>query len=172
MSDQFLGEIRMFAGPKIPPGWALCDGQLLSIFDYPELYSLIGTRYGGDGMSTFAVPDLRGRVAIHMGTNPDTGTEYRLGEKGGKEMVTLVLDQLPNHTHLVNAQVSAGTSTNPENKVWAAGTMVRYSGSGADGLMSAAAIGIAGGNQPHNNLMPFVALNFIIALNGVYPNRP
>jgi microcystin-dependent protein len=169
MSDQYLGEIRMFAGKYAPEGWAMCNGQLLSIADYPELFSLIKTTYGGDGQTTFALPDLRGRLPVHMGRNTETGTVYPLGQMGGTETVTLTYDQLPNHTHAVNAQSGAGTTSNAANNYWAAGPVNMYSSIGANGTMGGSAIGITGGNMPHNNVMPYLAVNFIIALQGIYP---
>ena len=121
MSDQYLGEIRMFAGNYAPEGWAMCNGQLLMINQNEALFSLIGTTYGGDGQTTFALPDLQGRVPVHTGRNNVTGTVYPLGQKGGTETVTLVADQLPRHTHAVNAQSQAGTSSTPDNNYWEIG---------------------------------------------------
>jgi len=170
MSDQYLGEIRMFAGSYAPEGWAMCNGQLLSIAEYPELFSLIGTRYGGDGQTTFALPDLRGRLPVHMGTNRETGTDYPLGQKGGTETVTLVYDEFPMHTHFVNAHSEAGTTSSAANNYWAAVPVNLYAGTAANGMMGASAIGTTGGNMPHNNVMPYLAVNFIIALQGLYPS--
>jgi len=170
MSDQYLGEIRMFAGNYAPEGWAMCNGQTLSIAEYPELYSLIGMTYGGDGQTTFALPDLRGRLPVHMGKNKETGTEYPLGQEGGTETVTLVSDQLPNHTHAVNAQSEAGTTSSAANNYWAAVPVDLYASTAANGTMGASAIGITGGNMAHNNVMPYLAVNFIIALKGLYPS--
>jgi Microcystin-dependent protein len=170
MSDQYLGEIRMFAGDYAPEGWAMCNGQLLSIAEHQELFSLIGTTYGGDGQTTFALPDLRGRLPVHMGKNNETGTVYPLGQMGGTETVALVSDQLPNHAHAVNAQSGAGTTSNAASNYWAAGPVNLYSSAGANGMMGSSAIGTTGGNMAHNNVMPYLAVNFIIALQGLYPS--
>jgi microcystin-dependent protein len=171
MSDQYLGEIRMFAGNYAPEGWAMCNGQLLMINQNEALYSLIGTTYGGDGQTTFALPDLQGRVPVHTGRNNVTGTVYPLGQKGGTETVTLVADQLPRHTHAVNAQSQAGTSSTPDNNYWATGQVNLYASTAANGTMGSSAIGITGGNMAHNNVMPYFAVSFIIALQGIYPSQ-
>lgn len=171
MIDQYLGEIRMFAGNYAPEGWAMCNGQLLSISQNEALFSLIGTTYGGDGQTTFALPDLQGRVPVHTGKNTETGTVYPLGQKGGTETVTLVYDQLPKHTHAVNAQSEAGTSSTAANNYWAAGPVNLYSNTAANGMMGSSAIGITGGNMAHNNVMPYFAVSFIIALQGIYPSQ-
>lgn len=170
MSDQYLGEIRMFAGNYAPEGWAMCNGQLLSISENAALFSLIGTTYGGDGQTTFALPDLQGRVPVHMGTNAATGTSYALAQKGGTETVTLAADQLPKHTHAVNAQSGAGTSSAAANNYWAASPVKMYANAAPNGVMGPA-IRMAGGNMAHNNVMPYFAVSFIIALQGTYPSQ-
>lgn len=172
MSDQYLGEIRMFSGNYAPQGWALCNGQMLQISQNEALYSLIKTNYGGDGTSTFALPDLQGRVAVHMGTNPNTGTAYPIGQKAGTETVTLTEAQLPSHTHTVSAQQLAGTSASPANNVWATSTKNVYSKAAPNGVMDSGVISSVGGNQAHDNVMPFTTLTFIIALQGIYPTKP
>ncbi|WP_400162721.1 phage tail protein [Brevibacillus sp. TJ4] len=167
--DQYVGEIRMFGGNYAPQGWAFCNGQLLSPDQYPALFALIGTTYGGDGVGTFALPDLRGRLPVHMGTNPGTNTAYSLGQKGGVETVALTQNQLPHHTHVVQASSQAGTSNNPENNVWASGQQLFYNGVQSSGITMGSSISATGGAQPHNNIMPFLATNFIIALDGNWP---
>jgi microcystin-dependent protein len=169
MSDQYLGEIRMFSGNYAPEGWAFCNGQTLQISQNEALYSLLGTTYGGDGQSTFALPDLQGRIPLHMGTNPSSGTNYLLAQKAGTETVTLVEAQLPAHTHTVNAQMVAGTTTDPTNNFWATSTVKQYATGSPNGVMSSAAVASVGGNQSHDNVMPFFAVTFIIALQGNYP---
>ncbi|WP_208279908.1 phage tail protein [Massilia oculi] len=171
MADNFLGEIRMFAGAYAPQGWELCNGQILPISGNEGLYSLIGTTYGGDGRTTFALPDLRGRVPVHKGAMQD-GTNFVIGQSAGTETVTLMTSQMPLHTHTVNAQSTAGNSTAPKNLVWAGTEVTAYSDTQNKTLkaMNAQAIGIAGGSQPHENMMPFITVSFIIAMNGEYPS--
>ncbi|UFJ39582.1 tail fiber protein [Brevibacillus humidisoli] len=171
MSDAYVGEIRMFAGNFAPLGWAFCDGQLLSISENSTLFSLIGTTYGGDGETTFALPDLRGRIPLHAGTNPTTGTAYPLGQKGGVETVTLTVDQLPAHTHQVAAQSQeVAEKSTVSGAVWAPSSVQQYSTSGPTGTMSASAVATAGGSQPHDNMMPAQCISFIISLWGIYPS--
>ena len=173
MSDPFLGEIRMFGGNFAPRNWALCDGQLLSISSNSALFSLLGTIYGGDGRTTFALPDLRGRVPIHVGSGPGL-TNRPIGEKAGVENVTISAAQLPTHTHPMGASSRAGDSASPTGAVPAAVPLTaRYSTSpaAAGNEMNAAAVGSAGGSQPHDNLQPFQCVNFIIAVAGIYPSR-
>ncbi|MFF0825630.1 phage tail protein [Brevibacillus sp. NPDC003359] len=170
MAEPFIGEIRMFGGDYAPQGWALCDGQLLSISENDTLYSLIGTTYGGNGQTTFGLPDLRGRIPLNQGTNPRTGTTYVMGGKNGVESVTLTVRELPAHTHTVHASSQPGTQNSPANAVWAKNAQ-QYSTNAPDGLMNASSLSSVGGNQPHNNLMPFTVINFIIALYGIYPSQ-
>ena len=168
MSDQYIGEVRMFGGNYAPVGWVFCNGQLLNISQYEALYALIGTTYGGDGQTTFAVPDLRGRLPIHMGNG------YLLGQTGGTEQVTLVSSQLPAHTHVPNASSATAASASPENAFWAtssASNVTPYSTKAPNATMNPALISPVGGNQPHDNMMPFVTVSFIIATEGVYPSQ-
>lgn len=165
MSEAYLGEIRMFAGNFAPQGWALCNGQLLSIAENEALYSLLGTTYGGNGQTTFALPDLQGRLPIHVNTT------YPLGAKGGTENVTITLNQLPSHNHTVNAS-STGTSTSAQNLVWSNASKNIFASSGTTINMNANSITVVGGNLPHNNLMPSTTLSFIISLWGTYPPQP
>jgi microcystin-dependent protein len=168
--DQYIGEIRMFGGNYAPEGWAFCNGQIISITQNEALYSLIGTTYGGDGQSTFALPDLRGRIPLHQGQNPHMGTTYHTGQMAGKEIETLTLGQVPAHTHGVMAASENGTLPSPANAFWAK-NVEQYSTNSPDGTMSTEAISEAGGSQPHENMMPFLSISFIIALTGIYPSR-
>ncbi|MDF2629719.1 MAG: phage tail protein [Symbiobacteriaceae bacterium] len=169
MSDMYIGEIRMFAGTFAPMGWALCNGQLLSISEYEALFSLIGTTYGGDGQTNFAVPDLRSRIPVHMGQNPSTGTTYNLGAAGGVETVTVTTNQMPAHTHTAYAQSEPGSNSEPSGAVWASSTIKQFTATAPNAAMNAGLLSPVGGNQPHDNMMPFLAVNFIIALEGEYP---
>jgi microcystin-dependent protein len=171
MSDPYVGEIRMFSGNFPPLGWALCDGSLLNISENDVLFQLMGTTYGGDGQSTFALPDLRGRLPLHAGTNPSTNTTYPLGQMGGTETVTLTVQQLPAHTHAVGANSNTADSSTPLNNVWAASGAKSYTASSPNGTMNPAIISYQGGNQPHDNMMPFLTISFIIALQGLYPSQ-
>ena len=172
MSEPFLGEIRMFGGNFAPRGWATCDGQILPIAQNTALFSLLGTTYGGNGTTTFALPDLRGRVPLHVGQGPGL-SPYSLGESTGTESVTLLTSQMPAHSHPINATQTATTSdpngTVPANE--AAGRTAIY-GDRPDGtVMNAGMCGMAGGSQPVPNLQPLLCVTFIIALEGIYPSR-
>jgi microcystin-dependent protein len=169
MSDQYVGEIRIFAGNYAPEGWIFCDGAELSISEYPSLFALIGTTYGGNGQTTFAVPDLRGRIPIHAGINPQTGTNYPIGQKGGVENVTLTLSQIPSHTHAVNVDIEEGEGTELTGMYFADSNISQYSSSEPNGALSPQTVGVSGGGQPHDNMMPFLALNYIIAVQGLFP---
>ncbi len=165
MSQPFVGEIRM-AGFNFPPaGWARCDGSLLPIAENDTLFNLIGTTYGGDGQTTFALPDLRGRMPVHAGNG------LTLGQVGGVEQVTLTANQIPSHTHAAQAQNSVGNSASPANSVWANSTLNQFTAGPAAAPMNAANVAATGGNQPHDNMMPFTAVNFIISLFGIYPSQ-
>jgi microcystin-dependent protein len=170
MSNPFVGEIRLFGGNFAPAGWAFCNGQLLSIAENETLFNLIGTTYGGDGQSTFALPDLRGRVPVHAGQGPGL-SNYILGQSGGAEDVTLTADQIPAHSHVPQASAGAGGQASPAGNVWANSTNLPYSPNAPTAAMAAAAVGPAGGNQPHDNMVPFVAVSFIISLFGVFPTQ-
>jgi microcystin-dependent protein len=170
--EPLLGEIRMFAGNFAPRGWALCDGSLLAISSNTALFSILGTTYGGNGQTTFGLPDLRGRLPMHAGSGPGL-TPRSLGESGGAEAVTLVAGQMPQHNHTVGCQNSADQSA-PANALpatEATGGAPVYSSQAADGTMNPAMIGSAGNSQPHDNLSPYLCVNFIIAIQGVYPSR-
>lgn len=170
MSEPFIAEIRIFAGNFAPRGWAFCDGQLLPIAQNTALFSLIGTTYGGDGRSTTALPDLQGRAPMHPGRGPGL-TSRRLGERGGVETVTLAETQIPNHTHTLNVNSTQGNSRNPENNYLASAQSKQYGVTGNSVDMHDSALQSAGGSQPHNNMQPYIAMNFIIALVGLYPSR-
>ena len=165
MGQPYVGEIRIFAGNFAPNGWMFCAGQLLPISEYETLYNLIGTTYGGDGQQTFALPDLQGRIPVHQGSG------YVMGQKAGSETITLLASQIPTHNHGAQASVNGGTSDNPVNNFWANWTGSQYSDQASDSQMNAGALATTGGSQPHDNLMPYLALNFIISLFGVYPSQ-
>lgn len=159
----------MFGGNYPPEGWAFCNGQLIPIMGNEVLFTLIGTTYGGDGQTNFALPDLRGRTAVGQGRSPSTGTTYLMGQKGGSEKVTLTVSQLPNHTHIVGASAQNGNLDRPANAVWA-----KYNKQYAatpNGAMSAEAITSTGKGGPHDNMMPYITISFIIALSGNFPPR-
>ena len=179
MADPFLGEIRMFGGNFAPLSWALCNGQLMSISQNTALFSLLGTTYGGDGVTTFALPDLRGRVPVHAGT---LGSDnFVLGQPAGVEAVTLATAQLPAHTHTVNTTAAAGTANVPSSEssfspTWGRpaprpSTPTSRSMAQSQVALNSGAVSPAGGNVPHDNMQPFLALNFIIATEGIYPSQ-
>jgi microcystin-dependent protein len=170
MADQFVAEIRIFGGNFAPTGWAFCDGQILPISQNTALFSLLGTTYGGDGRSTFALPDLRGRSPLHQGQGPGL-TSRPLGESAGVETVVLTQSQIPVHTHTL-AGGGAAASTNPSGNVFGTPASAKIYGSATSMVpMSSAAIGPAGQNQAHDNRQPYLALSFIIALQGIFPPR-
>ncbi len=169
MSSPFIGEIRMFGGNFAPAGWATCDGQLLSIAQNDVLFTLIGTTYGGDGITTFALPDLRGRLPMHMGTGQGLSSRT-IGENGGVESVTLTTSQIPAHPHAALAQSATGNQPSPAGNIWAASSLNQFSSSAANVTMNPLSVGADGGNQPHNNLMPYLCVNFIISLFGIFPS--
>ncbi len=168
MSEAYLGEIRLFAGNYAPQGWATCDGQMLSIAEFDALFALIGTSYGGDGQTTFALPDLRGRLPVNQGTNPATGTNYPLAQAVGTETVALIEPQMPVHSHPANASATANAES-PTNAVWAGDALNRFSTAAPTTSMRPDCIGAVGGSQPHENMMPYLPLTFIISLYGVFP---
>jgi microcystin-dependent protein len=173
MSDPFVAEIRMFAGNFAPKGWALCNGQLMPISQNTALFSLLGTFYGGDGKSTFALPNLQGTMPLNAGQGPGL-TDRVLGEQGGTPAVTLIESEMPVHVHTGNAATSGSGHADPTNAVFASGQRGRppaYGLGNSTVPMSPMAISVAGGSQPHNNLPPYLAVTFIIALQGIYPAR-
>lgn len=175
MSDPFIGEIRMFGGSFAPAGWMFCDGQLLPISENDALFTLIGTTYGGDGQETFALPNLQSRVPLHAGTGQD-GIAYTIGELAGVESVTLTVNQIPAHSHVPIANSNAGTLSNPGGATWsAAGTGEQvYSQpptAPPGGQLHNQGILPTGGSQPHDNMAPYLVINFIISLFGIFPTQ-
>ncbi len=172
MSQPFVGEIRLFGGNFAPVGWMLCQGQTLQISENDVLFNLIGTTYGGDGQQTFNLPNLQGRVPINMGQSSGT-SNYVIGEAAGVETVTLTTQQIPAHNHVPLANSGTGTTNNPANNVWAAQpAYLQYNAAGSeDTNLRANAIQLTGGSQPHDNMIPYVAVNYIISLYGVYPSQ-
>ena len=175
MSNPFLAEIRLFAGNFPPKGWAFCDGQLIAISQNTALFSLRGTFYGGDGKTTFALPDLRDRLPISQGQGPGL-TDHVIGETGGEEFVTLIASELPSHTHSMAGTDAAATSASPQGGYLAKASSGRtsvnsYASPGTPAAMSFQSTDATGGSQPHNNLPPVLGLSYIIALQGVFPAR-
>jgi microcystin-dependent protein len=168
MSEPFIGQIQTFGFNFPPRGWATCDGQLLSIAQNTALFALLGTTYGGNGTTTFALPDLRGRVALHFGNGPGL-TPRVMGERGGSESETLTIQQMPAHNHTLNAHSEEADTNKSENNCLAGSTI--YHAPPADVAMAGASIGMAGGSQPHNNMQPFLVVNWCIALQGIFPSR-
>lgn len=169
MATPFIGEIKLFGGNFQPRGFAFCDGRLLAISEYSALFALIGTTYGGNGQTTFALPDLRGRIPINQGTGPGLST-YVIGQSFGSETVTLTSNQMPAHNHVALCSAAPGVA-NPSNAFWAATTGVSGYGTPANATMNPQSLTVAGGSQPHENRMPLLALNYIIALEGIFPSR-
>lgn len=171
MPEPYVGEIRMFAGNFPPNGWAFCEGQTLPISENDVLFQLIGTTYGGDGEETFNLPNLASRIPIHMGTGP-SGITYQIGEMAGTEQETLTTQQIPSHTHTLLGSAAAATTQQPENRMIATAQYQGYYDQMDNPVnMSAQAIGAAGGSQPHENTQPFLCINFIISLFGVFPSQ-
>jgi microcystin-dependent protein len=180
MADPFIGEIRSFPFNFAPKGWAFCNGQLLPLSQNTALFSLLGTTYGGNGQTTFGLPDLQGRTAMGQGQGPGL-TDRFLGETGGATAVTLLQTEMPSHQHTVNGRtVATAGSADPTGNVLSMGTwrsgsqfgvVQAYATQAPNSAMSPTAAAPAGGSQPHNNMMPYVTLNYCIALQGVYPPR-
>jgi microcystin-dependent protein len=173
MSEPFIAEIRIFAGNFAPRGWAFCNGQLLPIAQNTALFSLIGTTYGGDGRTTTALPNLQGRAPMHPGRGPGL-TSRLLGQRGGVETITLSESQMPNHNHSLQGTSSPASTNAPNNTTTLARSINGNSyklGATADASMDTGALLPAGGGQAHNNLQPYLAINYIIALVGMYPSR-
>ncbi|WP_027003665.1 phage tail protein [Hugenholtzia roseola] len=182
MLEAFIGSIVLFAGNFAPRGWALCEGQILPIAQNTALFSILGTTYGGNGQTTFALPDLRGRVPLSQGQGPGL-PNIQLGEMGGQATVTLITPQIPAHTHTLQAANGAATTSTPQNGLLATwngtedseGTNVTghsfVTGATPTTTLAPTSIGSAGGSQPHNNMQPYLGLNYIICLEGIYPSR-
>jgi microcystin-dependent protein len=165
MAQPYVGEIRMFAGNFAPAGWMFCEGQLLPISEYETLFNLIGTTYGGDGQSTFALPDLRGRIPVHQGSG------FILAETGGVEEVTLTVQQIPAHSHGLLASAAPSTSNVPQGNVVAQPAQVSmFIEDVASVNMNPRAVAVTGGSQPHTNFQPYLCINFIISLFGIFPS--
>lgn len=176
MADPFVAEIRIFGFNFAPTGWAQCNGQLLPISQNTALFSLLGTTYGGNGQSTFALPDLQGNAAMHPGQGPGL-SQRDLGQEGGSQTVTLIISEMPAHTHIpVNAK-NAGGLADPTGNMWGTSNAAKLAANfyapaaGTSPVMNPIAFGVNGGSQPHNNLMPYLVFNFCIALQGVFPPR-
>jgi len=165
MSDPYIGEIKIFGGNFAIQGYAFCDGTLVSIDQNEALYNLIGTTYGGDGQMTFGLPDLRGRLPVHQGNG------FQLGQSSGTETVTLNTAQLPSHNHAAVADSNTGSTGNPQGNIVAGSTLTPYNTTAAASQMGGNSIGNTGGNQPHDNVMPYQCVNYIIALEGIFPPR-
>src|SRR5436853_3539144 len=166
MAQPYVGEIRMFAGNFAPAGWMFCEGQLLPISEYETLFNLIGTTYGGDGQSTFALPDLRGRLPLHFGNG------FTLAETGGVETVTLTVSQIPAHSHPLLAANAVANDANPSPNVLGESSAISlYSSSAPATAMAAGAVTAIGGSQPHNNFQPYLCVDFIISLFGIFPSH-
>ena len=164
MAEPFLSEIRLMSFVFAPKGWALCNGQLLPINQNQALFSLLGTTFGGNGQTTFALPDLRGRVPVHVGGG------YILGTRAGAAAHTLTLNEMPQHTHSVNVNANAGATANPGNAVLSKAPANVYGPPQNLGAMNAASVLQTGGSQAHNNMQPYLTLNFCIALQGIFPS--
>ena len=172
MSSPYIGEIRMFGGTFAPNGWAFCDGQLMAIAENDVLFNLIGTTYGGDGQETFALPDLRSRAPMHMGTSPASGATYQIGEMAGVESVTLTTQQTPIHNHAFQVTTAVGTQGNPDGNLLANSQGPQpYIQQDPDGNLNANMLSSVGGSQPHENRQPYLGINFIISLFGVFPTQ-
>jgi microcystin-dependent protein len=168
MAQPYVGEIRMFAGNFAPAGWMFCEGQLLPISENETLFQLIGTTYGGDGQSTFALPDLRGRIPIHQGNG------FILAETGGAEEITLTVNQLPAHSHPMLATTDAASTTAPSSSVLLAralaATITPYGSDNPKSALHPSSVGPVGGSQPHTNFQPYLCVDFIISLFGIFPS--
>lgn len=168
--DPYIGQIMLFGGTFAPRGWATCDGQLLSIQQNSALFSILGTTYGGDGKTTFALPDLRGRLPMHPGSGPGLSSR-KLGQKSGHETQTLAVAQMPAHNHQVNAVTDAGAAASPTGKLLAAGSNIYHRGNAGNTTMEDDMLSPSGGGQPVDVTQPALCVQFVIALQGLYPSR-
>jgi microcystin-dependent protein len=168
VSEPFIGEIRIWAGNFAPRGWAFCNGQLMPIQTNTALFALVGTIYGGDGETTFALPNLEGRAPMHWGRGPGL-TSRRIGQRGGEETISLTEQQMPAHTHVLNAIADSASDTSPKNNALGSGEKV-YGGSGTTVPMSDNALSNSGGSQAHDNRPPYLGMYFCIALTGAFPS--
>jgi microcystin-dependent protein len=165
MAQPYVGEIRMFAGNFAPAGWMFCEGQLLPISEYETLFNLIGTTYGGDGQSTFALPDLRGRLPMHMGNG------FILAETGGAEEITLTVQQIPAHSHAMLATTDIPTQSSPQNNLVGQAAAKIYRAGNPSVTLNPSAVSAVGGSQPHTNFQPYLCVDFIISLFGIFPSQ-
>jgi microcystin-dependent protein len=165
MSSPFIGEILMFGGNFAPVGWAFCNGALMAIDQNDALFNLIGTTYGGDGQTTFALPDLQSRVPVHVGPG------FALGQSAGVETVTLTSSQIPAHSHVPQANAGVGSQSSPAGGVWAQSTLNQFSSAAPSVTMAPQALASSGGSQPHDNMVPFLVVNFILSLFGIFPSQ-
>lgn len=176
MADAYIGEIRIFAGNFAPKGWALCNGQLMSIAQNPALFSILGVQYGGDGKTTFALPNLMGSALMHQGSGQGL-TPRSVGQKIGQETVTLLSTEIPSHTHTPQAVDASGTTDNPTNALWAKTQGDDFTppvpafDPTPNVMMSPVSLSVTGGSQSHNNMQPYIAQTFIICLQGEFPSR-
>lgn len=171
MGSPYIGEIRMFGGLFAPLNWAFCNGASIAISQNDALYNLIGTTYGGDGVNTFQLPDLQGRVPVHQGQGPGL-SNYALGQKAGTETITLTTQQLPSHMHYAFGAAGGNATSNPSGAAWGnSGINNKSFGPTATGVMNNGSLSMTGGSQPHDNLMPFLVISFIISLYGIYPTQ-
>ena len=172
MSLPYLGEIRMFGGNFAPVGWAFCQGQLIPISENDVLFNLIGTTYGGDGESTFALPNLQSRLPIHAGNGPG-GNAFVIGQSAGVESVTLTTQQIPVHSHPMQASTNPGVAANANGNIICSSPSINLyiEGISPDKVLNASTVSVVGGSQPHENLQPFLVINFIIALQGIFPTQ-
>jgi microcystin-dependent protein len=180
MADPFVAEIRMFGFNFAPTGWAMCNGQLLPISQNTALFSLLGTQYGGDGKATFALPNFQGSVAVHQGQGAGLSQRF-IGEQGGSQNVTLLISEIPLHNHAPQVSLNDATTNSAANAVIAkskwddgqgqTGAVSTFSGQATDTMLQPLALAVVGGSLPHNNMMPYLTLNFCIAMQGVFPPR-
>ena len=171
MAQPYIGEVRMFAGTFAPVGWMFCNGQQISIAENEALFQLIGTTYGGDGETNFALPNLQSRIPLHMGNGPD-GVTRQIGEAAGVETVTLTTQQIPVHSHALSGSTNAADTPNPGSAIPATGLVSQlYWGDPPDRSMAPQSITPVGGSQPHENCQPFLCINYIISLFGIFPSQ-
>ena len=171
MSEPYIGEIRMFGGNFAPAGWAFCQGQLMPISENDALFNLIGTTYGGDGQETFGLPDLQGRVPVHQGKGPGLPTTYQIGEKVGSEQVRLIVQEMPVHNHAFLVSTAPGGANTPIGNIPASPPVAKiYRAGTPSDAFPPGLVSPAGGSQPHDNMMPFTVINYIISLFGTYPS--
>lgn len=172
MSQPFVGEIRMFGGNFAPAGWAFCDGALLPISEFETLFNLIGTMYGGDGQATFGLPDLQGRMPLHFGQGPGITQNYQQGETGGTESVTITAQTTPTHSHTLIGSTANATDPNPAGNILSSSTVLKpYLVDFTNNNLAGSSISMVGGSQPHDNMMPFLCISYIISLFGIFPHQ-